>query len=103
MSSPYNDKSKQPNEKEIHRKALDKLYEDGKFNHVGGKFKPGRPVRSNYLSIGLPDKYLDRHRLRQKDLRGRTFDHTFGSYMSGPDLHDADGTNYLFHNQMPLT
>ena len=80
--------------KEIHRKALDKLYEDGKFNHVGGKFKQARPVRSNYLSIGLPDREPDRNRLRQKDLRGRNQHFQSNSHMSGMDLHEVNGSNY---------
>ena len=54
VSSPYNE-YKRPNKGKMAQQALDKLYEDGKFNHLGARFQPGRAIKANAHAMNLPD------------------------------------------------
>ena len=50
---------------------------DPRFNMLGGNFRGAQPLGTNIHMINLPDKSVDRKRLKQKDLKGRNFDNQF--------------------------
>ena len=82
----------------MEQRALDKLYADGKFNHLGGCFRPGKAIKPNAHALNLPDRQLDRKRLKQKDLAGRTFDTVFHASVLEEVQSEGGGGEYDYYD-----